>query len=186
MPSAKRAWGIEEADGVAGGGGWRWAAAHLEAVKRNELLRPWGAPERTPGEAWSVRQPITAQERAAFAATGERSRADIRRELGYDDAAAIGAADRALIERKSVMRALVAHGSLLIRRRRIPPVLRRFLAASNSYRRTLADRVRPSAGPSAQTHATLYSASRAIACEAEPIGTCPSGPLRLRRRWRPQ
>jgi hypothetical protein len=114
--------------------GPRWTVADLEAARigGNERLRPWGPGGPTPAEAWGRREAISPGERSAFQARVERDRDEVRHELGHDDLSDIGDANGALIERKAIARALVAHGFLSIRRRRIPPVLSRLFAASVS------------------------------------------------------
>jgi transposase InsO family protein len=106
-----------------------WTCEDLEAARRqgNETGRPWGAAGATPDEVWRDRTRLTEAERDAFQATYERRRTEERRARGIPDDVQLQHDERASIDRHAITGALVEHGFLVIRRRRIPlPISRRF------------------------------------------------------------
>ncbi len=94
------------------------AAAHLEA---NAIARPHGPGGPTPDTLWGKRAPILHSERTVFLETVERHRQQARHERGLDTSsiATDTSAGRSL-DRIAIRRALVEHGYLLFRRRRVP------------------------------------------------------------------
>jgi transposase InsO family protein len=63
---------------------FQWTSDALHAARRqaNEFHRPWGHRGPTPREVWEARQPITADERARFAATLARCQQQVSDTLG--------------------------------------------------------------------------------------------------------
>jgi transposase-like protein len=97
-------------------------AARLEA---NETARPWGLNGPTPDELWQQRSPITAEERRMFLASCEAYALCERDARGISRGAPLEHYQQAAIDRVAIVRALVEHGYLQFRRRRLhPPVLR--------------------------------------------------------------
>jgi len=92
-------------------------AARLEA---NRTARPWGPCGQTPEEVWHGRQPVGAQERAAFAATVRGLERQARREQGYPPQAPLGHRARAAVSRSALVRALTEHGLLRLTARDVP------------------------------------------------------------------
>ena len=97
-----------------------WTGEDLESarVEANEMPRGPGRPSA--GESWHARSRITAELRAAFRETLSRELAQERASRGLGADAEIARDVDAEIKRTSIRRALVAHGILKIRRRRIP------------------------------------------------------------------
>jgi putative transposase len=113
-------------------GHWTWddvAQAQLEA---NATARPHGPTGPTPEQAWRQRPTISAQQRQLFHAAVSRRRIEARAEARTDARAArdlptdgpLPTLDQRLIDRRAIRRALVEHGYLVFRRRRIPPPIR--------------------------------------------------------------
>jgi transposase-like protein len=97
----------------------RWTSDDLEAGRAaaNETGRPWGANGPTPQEAWLARRPLD-DLRRALRDTVARLEHEFRVEhdlVGRD----VDARELAPIRRECISRALVAHGILQVRRRRI-------------------------------------------------------------------
>jgi Integrase core domain len=105
-----------------------WTSADVEAARQqaNELARPWGASGASPEQVWQARQGIGAEERASFRASVAALEEQGRHRRGLAPGQEPGHAEEASVMREAIRRALVAHGLLLFRRRRIPlPILRR-------------------------------------------------------------
>jgi hypothetical protein len=109
----------------------QWTAADLQRAQAvaNHLQRPWGHHGPTAAEVWSKRQPITAQERAAFGRTLRRHRGQARGELGYPNEQPLGPKAQARIDRLAIRRACVERGLLTFTRRSITPPLTAHFAA---------------------------------------------------------
>ena len=105
-----------------------WTADDIEAARcqANETARPWGWTEPTPQEVFDKRVPITEVERRMFLASYEAYATNERQERGYDPQATLNHYQQAAVDRVAIVRALVEHGYLQFRRRRItPPFIRR-------------------------------------------------------------
>jgi transposase InsO family protein len=106
------------------GGCWSWddvAAAQAEA---NATARPRGPQQATPAEAWAARPRLPASSRILFQASVTRYREEAHLE---EDLVREGPLDEKVeraLDRKAIRRALVGHGYLLFRRRRIPLPIR--------------------------------------------------------------
>jgi transposase InsO family protein len=94
------------------------AAAVFEA---NSLVRYRG---RRPADVWSERTPIRSSERASFQLATERHRFIERTEQKLNMEEHLDHWRESALDRNAVRRALVEHGYLLFRRRRLPPLVR--------------------------------------------------------------
>ena len=97
------------------------AADLLEAARtlRNSTGRPWGAGGPTPDERWLERAPISRCARFLLQLEVELCAAEQRKLRGLAPSAALSHEEEAEIGRYVIRRALVAHGFLVIRGRRI-------------------------------------------------------------------
>ena len=97
------------------------AADLLEAARtlRNSTGRPWGAGGPTPDERWLERAPISGWARSLLQLEVDLCAAEQRKLRGLAPSAALSHEEEAEIGRYVIRRALVAHGFLVIRRRRI-------------------------------------------------------------------
>jgi hypothetical protein len=93
-----------------------WTCDDAEAARQqaNETARPWGARGPTPEEVWQGRQPLPAEERAAFAEAVGRREAEARREQGYAPQGLLDRTAQAAVRRVALRRALVDSGLLSI------------------------------------------------------------------------
>lgn len=80
----------------------------------NELARPDGWRGPTAGQLWAQRMPIGQDERAAFLATVEQRRADVRTQFDFAPDEALRHYPQAAVDRRAVRDALVQHGLLTI------------------------------------------------------------------------
>ena len=98
-----------------------WTCDDVDAARlmANETSRPGGIHAPTPNERWRIRLLLTPAEREKFQETVEAFRAEVRKELGCLPGIDPGSATRAAVDRRAITRALVAHGILKLRRRRI-------------------------------------------------------------------
>ena len=114
-----------------GGHGGQWTSAELETAQQqaNETARPRGPKGPTPAEAWRQRTRIGAAERQLFGQTLAILEREVRqaRELPLDED--LGRRRVAAVQREVLRRALMAHGYLFFRRRRIPLPIRAAKAA---------------------------------------------------------
>lgn len=94
-------------------------AAHARELA-NELARPEGWRGPTARELWEQRSPILPDERAAFLATLQQRRADVRRQWNFSPDAALSHDQAAALDRRAVRDALLAHDLLVIHPRRQP------------------------------------------------------------------
>ena len=105
----------------------QWTADDVEAARRqaNETARPWGWQGPTPLESWEGRTEIGEEERNLFQATYEAYVQQERCVRQIDPEAALDHWQQASIDRVAISRALVKHGYLEFRRRRVaPPIIR--------------------------------------------------------------
>jgi len=98
-----------------------WTCDDVEAARlmANETSRPGGFHSPTPNERWRIRLLLSAKERNGFQTTLDGLRNEARMELGILPGIDIGPAMKATVDRRAITRALVAHGILKLRRRRI-------------------------------------------------------------------
>jgi transposase InsO family protein len=98
-----------------------WTCDDVEAARlmANETSRPGGFHSPTPNERWRIRLLLSREEREAFRASVESLRKNVGMEFGCLPGIDPGPAMRASIDRRALTRALVAHGILKLRRRRI-------------------------------------------------------------------
>jgi transposase InsO family protein len=98
-----------------------WTCDDVEAARlmANETSRPGGFHSPTPSERWRIRLLLSGRERESFHESVERLRKGVGIEFGCLPGIDPGPAMRASIDRRAITRALVAHGILKLRRRRI-------------------------------------------------------------------
>jgi transposase InsO family protein len=80
----------------------------------NELALPEGSQGPTAGQLWAQRMPITADQRAAFRATVEKYRAQVRAQWNFAPDEALTHYQAAAMDRRAVRDALVGHDLLCI------------------------------------------------------------------------
>ena len=112
----------------------QWTSADLAAAQHvtNVVHRPFGHTGPSRAELWQGRLPITTAQRAALRRSVECHRETARKELGYDQATSLGRREQDRVDRVAIRRALVEHGYLCFRRRRITPPLTRQKVANIS------------------------------------------------------
>jgi transposase InsO family protein len=93
------------------------AAAQAEA---NATARPHGPTGPTPDEHWQTRRPLSREARRRFAAAVAQQRMEVRAKDGWPTDGPLPARAARAVDRQAIRRALVEHGYLLFRRRRIP------------------------------------------------------------------
>jgi transposase InsO family protein len=106
-------------------GVWTWddlAGARAEA---NATTRPWVEGGSSPDRVWSAREPISADERAAFGATVAAARQTRAREVGTCADEEAGVTSESSVARCAIELALVQREYLQYRRRSIPPPIKR-------------------------------------------------------------
>ena len=98
-----------------------WTCDDVEGARlmANETARPGGFHAPTPSQKWRVRLLVSPGERERFLETVERRREEARKELGYLPGVELDSPARAAVDRRATARALVSHGILTVRRRRI-------------------------------------------------------------------
>lgn len=98
-----------------------WTCDDVEAAlqQANTTARPRGHRGPTPQEMWIDRIPIGKTERTMFQRTYRRRAMDERRERGLPWYVRLQHGEQASIDRVAIGRALIDHGFLLIRRRRV-------------------------------------------------------------------
>ena len=98
-----------------------WTCDDIEAARlmANETARPRGYASPTPDVAWRCRAPIAGPCREAFIRTYEQFESEARQDAGLPPDVDLGTRKRAIVDRTAIPRALVAHGFLFYRRRRI-------------------------------------------------------------------
>ncbi len=85
----------------------------------NETSRPGGFHAPTPNEQWRIRLLISEEEGESFKVNFEALREEARVELGCLPGIDIGPYLRSAVDRQAITRAVVAHGIVKFRRRRI-------------------------------------------------------------------
>jgi len=102
-------------------GEWNCEDVEAARLQANELARPWGHQSDTPDTAWATRSPLSAEDRAAFAASVQQFQTEERqqRQQQLFKEVPLGPRDEKSCRRVAISRALVAHGFLSFRRRRI-------------------------------------------------------------------
>lgn len=102
---------------------WEWTCDDVAAARReaNETARPHGRNAPTPGEAWTLREPITDHERMAFTNAYRDHEAAERDARNVPAGARLQRHEQASIDRVALGRALIELGFLSISRRRITP-----------------------------------------------------------------
>ena len=106
----------------------QWTCDDVEAARlqANETGRPWGWTGPTPNEVFEKRVSITENERRMFLTSHEAYATSERQQCGYDPHDELDHYQQAHVDRPAIVRALVEHGYLEFRRRRVtPPFVRR-------------------------------------------------------------
>jgi len=93
-----------------------FAAVH----EANETARPWGRNGDSPAERWKSRMAISNDERERFMTCYRAHQQRERTKRGISDDVHLQHYEQASIDRFAISRALIEHGYLQIRRRRIP------------------------------------------------------------------
>ncbi len=98
-----------------------WTCDDVEAARlmANETSRPGGFHAPTPNDRWRIRMLLSPNERQQFQASVEAFRNEAHKEFGCLPGIDPFPVTRAAIDRRAITRALVAHGILKLRRRRI-------------------------------------------------------------------
>ena len=104
-----------------------WICDDVEAARMqaNETGRPQGHLGPTPSTLWEAREALGEAERHAFSQAVRRTRTDARKDLELALEGPLRRSDAAAVERLCISRALVEHGLLEVRRRRITPHINR-------------------------------------------------------------
>ena len=102
-------------------GEWNCDDVEAARLQANELARPWGHLADTPDIAWVTRSQIGADVRAAFSASVQQFESEerLQRQQPLFEGIPLGPKDEKSCRRVAISRALVAHGFLSFRRRRI-------------------------------------------------------------------
>ena len=99
---------------------WSYNDADAAQAEANATARPKGPTGPTANQLWSARPTIVPQHRALFQASVNQQRHDVRVHDGWPTVGPLNAKDQRTVDRHAIRRALVEHGFLLFRRRRIP------------------------------------------------------------------
>jgi putative transposase len=99
---------------------WSYNDADAAQAEANATARPKGPTGPTANQLWSARPTIAPQHRALFQASVNQQRHDVRVHDGWPTVGPLNAKDQRNVDRHAIRRALVEHGFLLFRRRRIP------------------------------------------------------------------
>jgi len=110
-------------------GFWSWEDTEAARQEANATARPQGENGPSPDEAWQGREPIGAEERDDFARTVARLQPEVEQAQGGPPTNPREEQSKRARDRQAIRRALVEHGYLYFRRRRIlPPIRRRKVA----------------------------------------------------------
>ena len=101
-------------------GEWTCDDVEQARLQANRTARPKGRSGPVPEEAWQKRQPVTQDMRVDFIMAVHWHRPVVQKEEGVLELWKADEQTREGVEREAIERALVAHGFLLVGRRRIP------------------------------------------------------------------
>jgi len=103
-----------------------WTCDDVEAARlqANQTALPFGARLGTPDALWAARLPLVDSERDALAASIAKLAPEERVRQGYLDLVPLSQAQQDAVNRVAIGRALVAHGLLEFRRRRVSPQIK--------------------------------------------------------------
>jgi transposase InsO family protein len=93
-------------------GEWTCDDAEAARLQANETARPWGHTAPTPEEAWTARQSIQPEERAAFVAEVFELEKEVRGEQGHPGEGLLDRTAQAAVDRIAIRRALVTASCL--------------------------------------------------------------------------
>ena len=99
---------------------WSYHDADAAQVQANATARPHGPTGPTANQIWSARPTITPEQRCLFQSSVDQQRHHVRLSDGWTTLGPLSANDQRSLDRHAIRRALVEHGFLLFRRRRIP------------------------------------------------------------------
>lgn len=108
-------------------GEWNCEDVEAARLQANELARPWGHHADTPDIAFIEREPINNQDRIAFHTSVQQFETQERQQRQQQllQGVPLGPKDQKSCRRVAISRALVAHGLLSFRRRRITLPIKR-------------------------------------------------------------
>src|SRR5262249_163030 len=110
-------------------GFWSWEDTEAARQEANATARPQGENGPSPDEAWQGREPIVAGEREAFLPTVTPFQEEGEHDQGGPPSNPRDEQCKRARDRQAIRRALVEHGYLYFRRRRIlPPIPRQKVA----------------------------------------------------------
>lgn len=101
-------------------GHWTWDDVVWAKDQANATARPHGPNRPTPDQAWATRTTITAEERLLFQASVAHQRTEVQAQDGWPSSGPSSTMDERALDRQAIQRALVEHGYLVFRRRRLP------------------------------------------------------------------
>jgi transposase InsO family protein len=101
-------------------GQWTWDDAVWAQSAANATARPHGLYGPTPDQAWQARRRITREERLLLQTSIARHRGEVIAQDGWPSVGPLPAMEERAVDRQAIQRALVEHGYLLFKRRRLP------------------------------------------------------------------
>jgi transposase InsO family protein len=101
-------------------GHWIWDDIDWALAQANTNVRPHGLCGTTPDQAWEARPTITQEERSLFHTSVHRYADEVCAQDGWPSTGPLETMAQRAVDRQAIQRALVEHGYLLFRRRRIP------------------------------------------------------------------
>jgi transposase InsO family protein len=101
-------------------GQWLWDDIDWALGQANASARPNGPGGLTPDQAWAARPTFTHQERSLFQTSAHRYADEVCAQDGCPTTGPLQPMAQRAVDRQAIQRALVEHGYLLFRRRRIP------------------------------------------------------------------
>lgn len=101
-------------------GHWIWDDIDWALAQANTNARPHGLYGTTPNQAWAARPTITQEERNLFQTSVHRYADEVCAQDGWPSPGPLQTMAQRAVDRQAIQRALVEHGYLLFRRRRIP------------------------------------------------------------------
>jgi hypothetical protein len=112
-------------------GSWTLDDVAYAQAEANATARPRGADGPTPDELWLARPALSRGDRDTYLATVSAITDEIRRRDGLPLVTDLTTAQKRAVDREALRRALVEHGHLLFRRRRLPLTIDAAEAANN-------------------------------------------------------
>lgn len=97
-----------------------WTSSDVAAARRQANTTAPLVHGPTPAETWALRTPVRALQRVCFELAVARHRYEVRSQKKIAQDKTLNHWEEGVVDRKAIQRALVEHGYLLFRRRRIP------------------------------------------------------------------